>query len=525
MIIVRRSLLALLLTAGLVTLWLTANGLSSSRSAQPKPAPTSSAAAGEWDAALAHDIDQIIDQSDSARARWGVFVAGQDGHVMYSRDGDKLFTPASNMKIYTTAVALDVLGGDYRWRTSVYARQQPDTAGVIGGDLILYGRGAPDLDSKRKESLPAVVEQLYERGVRRVRGDVIGDESYFRAEMYGVGWQWNDLQWYYGAQPSALTIDENAFEVTIAPSNQTGKSATVVANPGDGYIRLMNNTKTGERDVVTSIGINRGLSNNDVRVWGEFPVGGRSFSAFLSVHNPAQYAATVFKRLLVARGIRIDGDVRSRDFRTTESERFDPQNAVELAFIESASLAEIVHKTNKQSNNLFAELILRTIGKEKGSSAPDPNELRNQTRGDDVAGTAVIGKWLRDHGINTEGLAIQDGSGLSRLDLVTPEGTARLLMVAAGSPWANQFKDSLPTAGRDGTLRGRLANVGERISAKTGSLTYSHSLSGYVTTASGQVLAFSLICNDATGPAHPVRIIDAIATRIADEHPADAKNR
>src|SRR5689334_9995159 len=359
----------------------------STKAEETSSKPISSAA---FDTTLARDVDQLID-ADSGKARWGVFVVSlKDGRVLYARDADKLFTPASNMKIYTTAVALDLLGSDYRWRTSVYASTQPNVEGVIEGDLILYGRGAPDLDSKNGEGLAALADQLQRRGVRRVRGKVIGDESYFRGEMYGVGWQWNDLQWYYGAQPSALSIDENAVEVTLGPGKKSSGPASVVITPNDNRLQLTNNAMTGEQDAATTIGIKRGLSNNAVVVWGEFPVGGHAYSAFLSVHEPALWAATAFKQLLNARGIQVDGDVESRDFRVSASGRFDPQAAIELAYIESAPLAEIVHKTNKESNNLYAELILRTLGKEKGASVPDPDPRKNAARGDDEAGVAVV---------------------------------------------------------------------------------------------------------------------------------------
>lgn len=467
-----------------------------------------------FDPTLARDIDQLID-GDSGKARWGVFVFSlKDGRVLYARAADKLFTPASNMKIYTTAVALDLLGSDYRWRTSVYTSTQPTGDGVIDGDLILYGRGAPDLDSKDGEGIAALADQLYRRGVRRVRGDIIGDESYFRGEMYGVGWQWNDLQWYYGAQPSALSIDENAVEVTLGPGNQTEGPASVVVTPNDNRLQVTNNATTGARDAATTVGIKRGLSTNEVVVWGEFPIAGHAYSAFLSIHNPALRAATVFKHLLSARGIQVDGNVESRDFRVPESKQFDAQKGIELAKIESATLGEIVHRTNKQSNNLYAELILRTLGKEKGASAPDPDARRNATRGDDEAGVAVVKKWLSDHNIDATSMAIHDGSGLSRLDLITPESAGRLIAIAAQASWHQVFYDSLPIAGRDGTLQGRLTDSVGRIVAKTGSLTYDHALSGYATTPSGNVLAFSIICNDATGQSRPVRTIDAIASRI-----------
>ena len=464
------------------------------------------------DVALAQEIDRVIDASDLTRARWGVFVMSmKDGRVLYSRNGDKLFTPASNMKIYTTAAALDLLGADYRWRTSVYADKQPDAGGVIDGNVTLFGRGAPDLNSSGKRGLASLADQLYQHGVRHVLGNIIGDESYFRGELYGLGWQWNDLQWYFGAEPSALTIDENSLELTIAPANKIGSSATLTLNRETNYLHLTNHTTTAERDATTTIGINRGLSDNELLVWGDFPVGGRSFSAYLSVPKPALWAATLFKEALIARGIKVDGEARSRDFRVAESERFDPQKAFEIAQENSAVLSEIVRHTNKESDNLYAELILRTLGKERGSSAPDPDPRKNRERGDDEAGAAVVKAWLDRNGIATDDLEIRDGSGLSRLDLVTPEATARLLVAIAKTSAASAFHDSLPIAGRDGTLKPRLVRETGRVFAKTGTLTYDHSLSGYATTPGNEILAFSIFCNDAAGHSNPVRVIDQIA--------------
>ena len=468
------------------------------------------------DLSLAREIDRAIDTSDLTRARWGVFITSmKDGRVVYARNGDKLFTPASNMKIYTTAVALDLLGADYRWRTSVYADKQPDADGVIEGNLILYGRGAPDLDTDSKAGLVALADQLYQRGVRQVRGHIIGDESYFRGELYGLGWQWNDLQWYFGAEPSALTVNENSVELTIAPANKVGSSATLTLNRGANYFHLTNQTTTAERDATTTIGINRGLSDNELLVWGDFPVGGHAFRASLSVPTPARWAATLFKEALIARGIKVAGEARSRDFRVAQSDRFDPQKAFEIAQENSAPLSEIVRHTNKESDNLYAELILRTLGKERGDSAPDPDPRKNRERGDDEAGTAVVKSWLDRNGVSTDDLAIRDGSGLSRLDLVTPEATARLLVAISRTNSATAFHDSLPIAGRDGTLGGRLVREAGLVFAKTGTLTYDHSLSGYAVTPDREVLAFAIFCNDANSQSNPVRIIDQIAGLVA----------
>jgi len=503
------------------------NGLKSKASsnspAKPETESRQNSARQIADPALAELIDGALDQSDVRAARWGVFVMSlNDGRVLYSRDADKPFTPASNMKVYTTAVGLDLLGADYRWRTSVYANKQPDTNGVIEGDLMLYGRGAPDLISKSKGDAPSLAklaDQVYQSGVREIRGHIIGDNTYFRGELFGAGWQWNDIQWYFGAEPSALSIDENSVEVTIAPAKQ-GSNATVVVNPSSSPVHLTNNTMTGARDATTSIGIMRDLSGNEVRVWGDFPVDGHAFSAFLSVHDPALWAATLFKQALISRGIKVDGEGRARDFRARNSDQFDPQKAFELAHEDSEPLGTIVHRTNKESNNLFAELILRTIGKERGASAPDPDPRKNRERGDDEAGTAVVRSWLESRGINTRALAIRDGSGLSRLDLVTPETTARLLAAMANTSSATTFHDSLPISGHDGTLSSRLNKVAGRIIAKTGTLTYTHSLSGYATAQNNETLVFSIMCNDTTSDRAALRTIDEIAAALADFRPS-----
>src|SRR5437588_9932401 len=204
--------------------------------------PTVSDNRSESDPALADAIDKTIDHSEFAAARWGVFViAAANNRVLYARNADKLFTPASNMKVYTTAVALDLLGADYRWRTSVYANQPPTANGDMEGDLILYGRGAPDLTSKPRHDVAASIaqlaDQLYARGLRRVRGNVIGDESYFRSQPLGAGWQWNDAQWYFGAEPSALSINDNEVDVSIEPA-KFGTPPGVTLSAAQDYVHL-----------------------------------------------------------------------------------------------------------------------------------------------------------------------------------------------------------------------------------------------------------------------------------------------
>jgi serine-type D-Ala-D-Ala carboxypeptidase/endopeptidase (penicillin-binding protein 4) len=472
---------------------------------------------------LGRDLNRLIDESEFAHARWGIFVMSlRDGRVLYARDADKAIAPASNLKLYTTAVALDLLGADYRWRTSVYTGSEPDKGGTIAGDLTLYGRGAPDLSSsaerdEREGSLDQLAGELYKRGIRRVRGSIVGDESYFRGEPLGDGWLWNDVQWYFGAEVSALSINDNEVNLTVMPSGKSGVAASVRLKPETDFVRVENDMATAERGAPATIGITRGLSDNNVRVWGDFPVGGRGTSARLSVHQPALWAATLFEEALKRRGIEVEGKARMVDARDNqEGARIEPERATELAFVTSKTLGQIVRLTNKESINLYAELILRTLGKERGLSVPQPDPKKARTRGDDEAGIAVIRQWLEKRGVSVDDLALHDGSGLSRLNLVTPEATARLLGLMTQSPSAELFHDSLPLAGRDGTLKFRMRSAGSnRIAAKTGTLTYINSLSGYATTVDDELLAFSIICNDETEVESSTRIIDAIAARLA----------
>ena len=486
--------------------------------AATQPSPTFTVSNSPSAVELGHNIESRIDESAFARARWGVFVMSlKDGRVLYARNGDHQLAPASNMKVYTTAIALDLLGADYRWRTSVYAESEPDKTGTIAGDLTLYGRGAPDLSSSAekdaaKSSLEQLADELYERGVRRVRGSVVGDESYFRGDPLGDGWLWNDVQWYFGAEVSALTINDNAVTISVTPSNKGGEAASVHLKPETSYIQIKNETNTAERSAPATIGITRGLSDNTARVWGDFPTNGNAINARLSVHQPALWAAMLFRDALKKRGINIEGQALTVDARDDEKKRLAPEHATELASIESKTLGQIARETNKESINLYAELILRTLGKERGETAPTKDPKRMETRGHDEAGLAVVRRWLEQHGIATDALALHDGSGLSRLDLVTPETTARLLSAAAQTRTSEVFRDSLPIAGRDGTLKGRLRSVEPgHLVAKTGTLTYINSLSGYATTDEGEPLAFSIICNDETEAESSAKVIDAIA--------------
>jgi len=482
-----------------------------------QPAEAAKPLALNLDRSLGNDLDHLLNSPEYSQARWGVSIVSlKDNKLIYDHNGEQLFTPASNMKVYTTAVALDLLGANYRWRTSVYSESQPDTSGTIHGDLVLYGRGAPDLLATNKNDNTNSIEELAKavaaRGVRHVEGGVVGDESYFRGDSTGEGWQWNDLQWYFGAEASALSVNANSIDVNITPATKLNEQPKVISTDVDGYVQITNNLATVERSEPIKIGVKREVSDNNVVVWGQYPIGARGYGASLSVHRPSLWSAKILLRQLKTQGIRVDGDAKFRDAR--QRDRFSPDGKVELASAISKPLGEIVKATNKFSVNLYAELLLRTLGRERAAML-NTDRTPGREVGDDERGIDLIRLWLTSQGIKTSGLALRDGCGLSRLNLVTPQATTELLAAIRKTSSARVFVESLPVAGVDGTLQGRLKDTNGAVVAKTGSLSYDHSLSGYLTSFKGEILAFSIICNDFLGGEDAIRLIDQLVRIMA----------
>ena len=447
------------------------------------------------DVALCKQMNQRIDESESKNARWGVIaISLNDGRAVCGIDAQKSFNPASIQKLLTSIVALDKLGAGFRSKTSVFLDGELADE-TLKGNLILYGRGAPELDS---EGLAKLISQLKQKGIKNITGDIIGDQSHFNGDTLGDGWTWNEAQWYYGARASALTINENKVTVTL----QNGKPKA-----DSNLVDLSGEVKPIED--IEAIGLKRELGTNKIYVWGN----GKNLKARVAVSKPALLAAKIFEEQLEKNGIAVAGDAKTRDWKSTE--KVDFEKAKEVASIEGKTLGEIVQKMNKDSVNLYAELILRMLGKKFGDDAPDDNPKMQKLRGDDSAGASVIKKWLTDKDIATNEIAIHDGSGLSRLDLVTPEVFARALIYASTADFSETFKTSLPISGRSGTLKGRLGNVSGKVVAKTGTITYANSLAGFAKSQT-ETFAFAVICNNETRKANSHLVIDQIVTLLAN---------
>lgn len=439
------------------------------------------------------------------------------GQVFYERDPERLLVPASNLKLYTTAAALDILGSDYRIRTSVLSRSRPDGRGRVA-DLVLYGRGDPAFASRFNNSVDPfalIIRQLQQAGVRSVEGDLIADESYFKGASLGYGWEWTDIQWPYGSQVSALTVSDNNVNVEIRPSTP-GEHATITITPDVGYMRLQNLCDTVARREKREIGIHRGLENNLLLVWGQIPVDDAGFQSRISVYQPARFAAVLFKAALERAGIGVRGSIKVADSSlVSEAVPTDPQQMVELAYVESPPLRELVRVINKFSNNLYAEQVLRVLGRQRGNALLDS----------DAAGLEVVRAWLEGAGLR-ERVVLYDGSGLARRSLVSAAALTSLLRYISTRPVAKDFEASLPISGEDGTLSRRTSGTDaeHRVRAKTGTLANVSSLSGFITTAYGEELVFSIIVNNHPGGQQKMRafqdevcrMLAAFACRLGD---------
>lgn len=437
---------------------------------------------------------------------WSIVARSSDGQVLYEHDGDRVMQPASTMKVLTTAAALDALGPDWTTRTSVYAAGPPDGDGQIRGDVVLYGRGDPNLSGRFSatgdvlESFRQLARQLQDRGVTSIGGGIVADESHLSGPPHGSGWAWQDLQWHFGTEVSALSFNDNLVSVNVVPG-VAGQPCVVTVTPDVGYVEVINATTTAPP---ARISVHRGLDGSAIEVGGTLPPGHAGWTGEVAVHDPPRFAAAAFRQALSDAGIRVDGPTTVLSAYDERPETLEIDRLVEIASLESRPLRELVRVTNKLSQNLHAELILRMLGREAG-----PGELDS-----DRAGCVVVRSFLTRIGAVAPDLVIADGSGLSRLDRVSARSLAGVLSAMADLPSGEAFLESLPIAGVDGTLKRRLGGVPLR--AKTGSLATAKSIGGYLTAASGRQLVVVAIFNSASGATwSAIPAIDRMMTELA----------
>lgn len=469
---------------------------------------------------LQRQIETIVHQPALEPGIFAVKIVSLDtGVVIYEQNANKFVRPASNMKLYTVATALDRLTPDYHFSTSVYAKEKPED-GKVKGDLIVYGRGDPSLAARFNngdyfKGINDLAARIVAAGVKRIKGDLVADESYFNGAPLGGGWEWEDLQWADGPQISALTVNDNVLHLTVMPAEKIGAPLIVTTAPGP-FIAISNRGTTTARGTKSELRLYRAVGANTLEISGSLPLGDTGFTGEVAIPDPALAFVTMLRDALGKRGVKVDGRVRTLDGRagaslitapTQPANVPQPAGLFEIASLPSPAFSAIAAQTLKPSQNLYTELILRTLG--------TPRLTPSQTS--EEAGLIAVRNFLRQAGVG-ENLVINDGSGLSRNDLITANATVQLLTFMSKHRYYQAFYDALPIAGVDGTLRLRMRDTPAQgnLHAKTGSLSSVASLSGYVTTAAGEHLVFSMMLNNYPSASAVRRdSIDAIGILLA----------
>lgn len=442
---------------------------------------------------LQSELNRIFDDPVLHDAFCGVLVQSMDsGEILYSRNEDKLFLPASNMKLLTGAAALVKLGPDFTFETRVVTDGSIEN-GVLRGNLLVIGGGDPTISGRffkddGLELLGQWTKRLKSLGINEITGDVVAVDDFFDQERWGNGWSWNDLPYPPAAEVGTFQLAENVVTVWV---KSEGESTAITMNPSTSYITV-NNHVVVESDAKVEVEWEYEPLSKTISLEGRLPPQGSDYGSF-AVHDPSTYFAHVFRETLEMDGIKVDG----ADYSSEEA----PADGTELILRKSPPLREILPVMLKVSQNLYAETLLKTLGK-IGSG-----------EGSYEAGKKQLLGILESFGIPPEENIIQDGSGLSRLNYVTPRTLLHVLSFMHRDPNFPIFYDALSIAGVDGTLAGRMkgTQAENRVHAKTGSLANARSLSGYVTTADGELLAFVLLVNNFSAPRQSVDSLQDLA--------------
>ncbi len=496
---------------------------------------------------LARRITEIVGQPEAARGFWGIEVyAPQRGRSLYSLNTDRYFTPASVTKLFTTAAALDLLGPDYRFRTVVGTRGRIDREGYLHGHLFFVGAGDPDLagcslpydPAKSGDEQPCDVTaaldrlaaQVAEKGVRAVSGDLVIDQTFFAPEPHGNAWAVGDLTWGYGAPVRALSLGDNLLTLRVEPGERPDEPARISWEPPTRFYTVENRTWTAGAGAETLLYVRRDPGSRTLEISGPIARDHKGRTLRVALEEPSEVIAELFRDALARRGIRVQGAIGA-EYAPSPPFTAQPPGSLPIVLAEQVSLPllEDIRLINKNSQNLHAEMLMRQLGRQP----PPRSRLRERPRrlyeppprradGSSEAGVEVLRAWLANAGVNPEDVVVRDGSGLSRSNLVTPQAVVELLKFAQTRPWWELFRDSLPVAGLDGTLKDRMKDqpTRARIRAKTGTLSDANAVAGYVETQAGETLAFAIFVNHhRLDDRRVLELIDAVCAVLVDLPP------
>ncbi len=472
---------------------------------------------------LAQRLDARLDGPSLDRHIWGVAVTDLDGKLLYGRNADRMMVPASNNKLVVSAVASALLGPDFRVPTSVYSTG-PVVDGVLRGDLVLYGRGDPTFSNRCFQSDTTataacdrdpmaryrdLARQLRSRGVRTIAGDLVGDGSYFTDAVVHPGWEFYDLYWWYAAPVSALGFNDNSVDIRITSHDTAGGAPTVTLSPDVGLATIDNRAEIGPRGTRSTFDVLRAPDGLSYVATGIVAAGASPKLESAAVLDPNRFAALAFRQALLSEGITIRGGVTS----TSDSLAFQhARQGMPLAEVTSRPLRDWIYPILNTSQNWFAEMTLKQLGRQFGATGSWDEGIRVERR-----------FMIDSMKIDSTQFAVTDGSGLAANNLVSPLAFTRLLTFMRRHPNYPMFAAALPLSGATGSLRRRFTGtpLEGRVRAKTGSISRVNTLSGYVERDDGRVLVFSIQANHHTlGSSRMIPAIDSVVVELGGRLPA-----
>jgi serine-type D-Ala-D-Ala carboxypeptidase/endopeptidase (penicillin-binding protein 4) len=476
--------------------------------ATPRPAVTPDTPDLSATGRLRRQIDAILAAPALARSTWGILVRStKNEDVLYSWNPGKLLMPGSTMKVVTLAAAADRLGWDHVYDTRLVAAGTIDSgAGILNGDLVVVGSGDPSIveaDGTAARLFAEWTVALKQRGIRMVTGRIVGDDNAFDDETLGPGWAWDDLPGRDATAISALQFNENVALATVTPGASVGEPAAVAIAPAGSDLVLDDRLTTAPEATPTTITARRPAGSNRLELRGNVSLGSAPILRAVSVDNPTLFFVSALRGALVDAGIEIRGAaVDIDDLAATPISDL----RTELSIHYSPPLSQLAVRLMKNSQNLYADTIIKTLG---GSSGAPSFENGRQ-----VAASTLV-PW----GVDPGGIVQVDGSGLSRYNYVTADGLVTILLhVDRDKVLRGPFESALPVAGVDGTLATRMKGTAAEgnARAKSGTLANVRSLAGYVSTADDESVVFAIIANNfGTMPEVAISAIDEIVATLA----------
>ena len=458
----------------------------------------------------------MLDAYSWRDARWGVLVVSLDqSDTLFSESPDSALSPASNLKLLTTAAALRILGPDFRFQT--YLLSDSNVADdILEGDLVLYGTGDPGISDlffqERDDVLELLADQLEEAGVRTVTGDLVADASHLPGPLRPYSWDPKDLNDHFAAPISALSFNENVVSFRVAPSDRAGSRPEVHTIPESAGLDVDNLAITSPRGTRPHLSILREYPLDPIRIEGGIALGARDAWRQMTVPSPPHFAASIFRNVLLERGIRILGDIRvvespDKSVLTgiTSPTHRERSRVRILAKHSSPPLSEYISVINKRSNNLFAELVFRTMGRtQEGSGSLE-------------ASARAVSAALTEIGVPMEGVVQLDGSGLAAGNRTSASTFVSVLQHMAETETWNHYWASLPQAGTRRELRRMYQTAAAgNLRAKTGTIEGVSALSGIVRSRDHERLAFSILLNGTPSTTRAKRVENLVGARLAE---------